>query len=214
MHSERRKINMRGSRPLTPEEIDRVRRAFIGKMATRNAALFLLGVNTGFRISELLSLRLRDVLDDNGKLTDRLTVSKMNMKGRKSSRTVLFNTRAKRALTAWLKELEHQFIVNKDDYLFRSVRGRYAINRNHSWRELTKAYRVAEVRGKLGTHAMRKTFANRYYKYQKERLANGAPVDPFRSTSKALGHTDIRSTDQYLSFLVEEIDEAMEAIGV
>ena len=57
---------MKGCRPLDKNELSRLKTAFTGRMAVRNKALFFLGVNTGFRISELLSLRLRDVLTPQG----------------------------------------------------------------------------------------------------------------------------------------------------
>ena len=45
---------MKGTRPLDNDEIRRVSAAFTGTFATRNRGLFMLGVSTGGRISELL----------------------------------------------------------------------------------------------------------------------------------------------------------------
>ena len=52
---------MKGTRPLDNNEIRSVSTCFTGTFATRNRALFMLGVSTGGRISELLSLRIGDV---------------------------------------------------------------------------------------------------------------------------------------------------------
>ena len=52
---------MKGTRPLNNDEIRRVSAAFTGTFAVRNSGLFMLGVSTGGRISELLSLRIGDV---------------------------------------------------------------------------------------------------------------------------------------------------------
>ncbi len=52
---------MRGTRPLTDEEIEIVSGSFSGRFELRDRALFLLGVKSGFRISELLSLRLNEI---------------------------------------------------------------------------------------------------------------------------------------------------------
>ena len=52
---------MKGTRPLDNDEIRRVSTCFAGTFATRNRGLFMLGVSTGGRISELLSLRVADV---------------------------------------------------------------------------------------------------------------------------------------------------------
>lgn len=205
---------MRGARPLKKQEAVLLKSHFKGKMARRNKAMFLLGVNTGYRVSELLSLRIADIVDVDGKMKDRVTVWRRNMKGKKSSRTMLLNEHAKAAMKDWLNELKRMNVVHKDDFIFRSIRGNYPISRVQAWKVLTAAYRECHLGGKLGTHAMRKSFANNIYAYFKDELAKGKAVDPFRSTSKALGHADIKSTDQYLSFLVEEIDEAVESVGI
>jgi integrase len=64
---------MKGCRPLTDEEVALMQRSFGGFYADRDKALFLLGVKPGFRISELLSLRVGDVTQ-HGRLVDRVTV--------------------------------------------------------------------------------------------------------------------------------------------
>ena len=52
---------MTGSRPLTELEIQSILQAFTGKYEIRNRTLFLLGLNTGARISELLALNIGNV---------------------------------------------------------------------------------------------------------------------------------------------------------
>ena len=58
---------MKGTRPLDNDEIRRVSAAFTGTFEARNLGLFMIGVSTGGRISELLGLlRVGDVFQ-NGK---------------------------------------------------------------------------------------------------------------------------------------------------
>ena len=52
---------MKGTRPLDNDEIRRVSTCFTGTFEIRNRGLFMLGVSTGGRISELLSLQVGDV---------------------------------------------------------------------------------------------------------------------------------------------------------
>ena len=52
---------MKGTRPLDNDEIRRVSTCFTGTYQVRNRGLFMLGVSTGGRISELLSLEIGDV---------------------------------------------------------------------------------------------------------------------------------------------------------
>lgn len=53
---------MKGTRPLDNNEIRLVSACFAGMFETRNRGLFMIGVSTGGRISELLSLRVADPL--------------------------------------------------------------------------------------------------------------------------------------------------------
>lgn len=206
---------MRGSRPLTAEEAAQLKVLFSGKMATRNLALFLLGANTGFRITELLSLRLGDVLEDDGRIKTRIMVSRRFMKGKRSSRNVYLNEFARKGLRPWLVVLREGCVIHRDDFVFRSYgHGNKAIGRVQAWKIMTKVYKAAGLTGKLGTHAMRKTFANNIYQQLLNRVAGGEAIDAFRAVSKALGHSDIKSTDQYLSFRTEEIDETIAGVGV
>ena len=52
---------MKGTRPLDNNEIILVAECFDGVFEARNSGLFMLGVSTGGRISELLSLTIREV---------------------------------------------------------------------------------------------------------------------------------------------------------
>jgi len=75
-----------------------------------------------------------------------------------------------------------------------------AISREQAWRIIKEAFNANELQGKLGTHAMRKTFANRMYDKLNHDLVK---------CQRAMGHANINSTVAYLSFREEEISEAM-----
>ena len=66
---------MKGTKPLDNNEIRRVSAAFTGTFEIRNRGLFVLGVSTGGRILELLSLQIGDVYQ-NGKAVSHLLYSK------------------------------------------------------------------------------------------------------------------------------------------
>ena len=52
---------MKGTRPLDNTEIRSVSACFTGTFEVRNRGLFMIGVSTGGRISELLSLQIGDL---------------------------------------------------------------------------------------------------------------------------------------------------------
>jgi integrase len=200
---------MKGCRPLTDVEVALALKSFGGRYALRDKALFLLGVKSGFRISELLSLRLGDVLQ-HGQLVDRVTVARRNMKKKVEGRAVMLHPEAKAALAAWLHTCVGPGALPAQTFIFRSRKaGNRPISRRQALRIVKDVYAANGFTGKVATHSMRKTFAEKVYRHFCQRRATGEAIDPFRLTSKALGHRSISSTDAYLSFLEADIDQAI-----
>ena len=88
---------MKGTRPLDNDEIRLVSACFTGTFEVRNRGLFMLGVSTGGRISELLSLTIGDVYQNRRAVTD-LLFDKSVVKGGEVSRAVPVNTDGMRAI--------------------------------------------------------------------------------------------------------------------
>jgi site-specific recombinase XerD len=130
--------------------------------------------------------------------------------GKTSGRTVKLHPEARAALSVWLETLTKMLkgTLNPMTPVFCSrVRDtttglRRQISREQAWRILKEAFTSNELSGKLGTYAMRKTFCNRVYELLKHDLVK---------TQQAMGHANINSTVQYLSFREEEIDAAIVA---
>ena len=189
---------MKGCRPLSVDEIQLVSDSFYGTYALRDRALFLLGIFSGFRISEMLSLRVQDVLQ-HGSLVSRVAVARRAMKGRRESRSVVLHPKAQEALRPWLEALETGGHLDPETFLFRSREGdNRAISRVQAHGILREAFEANQLQGKLATHSMRKSFANRAYEISGRDLLR---------TAKALGHKSVDSTISYLSFKQEEIDD-------
>ena len=193
---------MKGARPLTDPEVFQVSNSFRGRYALRDRALFVLGIKTGLRISELLSLTVGDVLQ-HGRIVDRVHVQRKHMKRKTEGRTVLLHPQVKEALALWIAQLAEWQELRRDTPLFLSRKGQRAIGRRHAWTILMGRYADNRMGGTLGTHAMRKTFANKVHVLLGRDLVK---------TQRALGHKNVSSTVSYLSFLEEEIDEAILAL--
>jgi integrase len=192
---------MRGCRPLTDEEIACVLRALDGRQGPRNRALFLLGVRTGFRISELLSLRVRDVWQ-HGRVVSAVYVARQHMKKRIEGRSVPLHQQARDALSVWLSNRE---VLEGDEHLFQAGYGAResaggSITRRQAWAVLKAAYARCAMAGHLGTHSMRKTFAGRVY----QRLGHD-----LLKTQRALGHRSVSSTAAYLTFADSDVENAI-----
>jgi len=204
---------VKGARPLSAEEIKKMYSAFEGKYRVRNQTLFLLGINTGFRISELLSVRVGDILEPDGSIKKYLAVSKNKMKRKRKGRTVVLNDKVKEALSRLLAHIDLGGIMSRDDAVFASQDSVVAIGRKHAWRILTAAFLNAKIVGKLGTHTLRKTFAHNVHSWATEKLARGETIDPILVTMNALGHSDPKATIRYLAIEDDIVDEAVFAIA-
>ena len=188
---------MRGCRPLTKPEVDLLTSHLrSGRNGVRNAAFLTVGLMTGFRVSELLSVDYKDVVQC-GRVVDSLTVRRSAMKGKREGRTVRLNTKAKAAIQAWVEERGEW-----DGPLFCTTSGR-RLGRKAAWKFLTLACESLGMTGTLGTHCLRKTFADRMHD-----LLGG----DLKQLQGALGHKWITSTSQYLSFKEEKINEALDAL--
>jgi len=153
----------------------------------RDRALFIVGTKTGFRISELLSLRIEDVSQEDGSIRDTLTVHRRNMKGKRSSRSVPLHPQAKEALKCYL---ETGLVTNK----------LFPVTRQHAWRIISGAADKAGLSGTISTHSLRKTFGMNVY------IRTGKNVV---AAQKALGHESLASTTHYLSIGQDEVDAAI-----
>ena len=191
---------MKGCRALSDKEISRVSQAFTGVYALRNRALFVTGVKTGFRISELLSLRVWDVYQY-GQILPSASVRKRSMKGRREGRCVPLHRDAQKALAAWIQELSQRQVITRNTPLFSGAKfPERPITRVQAWSVLMQAFDRCGITGQLGTHVMRKTFAKRAH----ERVGHD-----LLKTQAALGHANISNTVKYLSFDRADVDAAI-----
>lgn len=195
------RLRMKGCRPLTDEEIRAVEESFGGPYALRDRAVFAMGVYTGERISAILALRVGDVVQG-GRVADSVTYRKATRKGKTESRTVVLHSRARAALTRWVNQLSRGTLLTADDFVFQSRNGHGGrhVSRVQFHRILKAAVAPNELGGKVATHSWRKSYADRMF-----RELHG---DIFR-LQQAMGHKNINSTAQYLSFKQEDIDAAI-----
>jgi len=200
---------MLGCEPFTPEQEKMLLDHFKGKKyAERNIALLTFGIQTGFRIAEILSLKIGDVLKQ-GKIVDKVYVQRSNMKGGKSTekkvygRSMILAQRTKEALQTLINSMECQ---DPDQYLFQGNRGGNTPFCTRSvWRLLSGSAKKLGITSKIGTHSMRKTFANRVY----QNLLDKNNSDALRIVQAGLGHDNINNTIKYLSFREDKLNQTI-----
>lgn len=192
-------------RPFTPDEVPKLMRAFEGnRFEYRNKALLALGINTGFRINELLSLRVEDLYYYGGKVTDRLKVPKRLMKGNHPRHAKRIFPEAEKYLIKWYGELRENYNATRKSFVFVSNKGG-RLQPGSAWEMINRFAEKAGIDPNgVGTHSMRKTFANAVYDYWVKQSRNGARVEPMRMVQLELGHASIDDTYRYMAFKMEE----------
>lgn len=115
--------------------------------------MFLIGINVGLRVSDILTLKVSDVLD-------RSHIHIVEKKTGKIKRFLL-NTRMQSELTAYI----NKYKLTQNDYLIQSRKGKnQPIKRDRAYKILNEAAQEIGL-NEIGTHSMRKTFG--YWHYQK-----------------------------------------------
>lgn len=191
-------------RPFEKHEVPAMMRGFEGnRFEFRNKALLALGINTGFRINELLSLRVDDVYHF-GKVQNRLKVPKRLMKGSQPRHPKTIFPDAKHYLSKWYEQLRDEFSATRRSYVFVSNKGGRLRNDSAYRIFVNTAEEVGIPTEGIGTHSMRKTFANAVYDYYIEKSRAGERIEPMRMVQLELGHSNIEDTYRYMSFKMEE----------
>lgn len=159
----------------------------------RNELLFVLGINTGLRISDLLSLRTGDVWADKTGVAGRIELKE---KKTGKTRSIALNRKTKQLIKRYIeKERPHP---GSDEPLFLSQKGG-PISRQHAYDLLNTAARLVGVTGRIGTHSLRKTFG--YFAYMQ-----GTDLAMIQ---KLLNHSSQAETLRYIGITQEQMDDVV-----
>jgi integrase/recombinase XerD len=145
----------------------------------RDRAMLELLYATGLRVSELIRVKVEDLVMDAGFLR---TIGKGS-----KERIVPFGDAARVSIVEYIER--GRFDLDKrrgDPYLFLSNRGR-PMSRQSFWMKIVKYARNAGITSQISPHVLRHAFATHL-------LENGADL---RSVQMMLGHSDISTTQIY-----------------
>ncbi|MDR3279636.1 MAG: site-specific integrase [Synergistaceae bacterium] len=157
----------------------------------RDRLLFIMGINTALRISDLLSLSIGDVLDDEGQI-----LKIVELKEKKTGKTKRFpiNESVRVALSDYLGKRHG---CDREEPLFPSKKGG-TLSRWQAWRIISAAGESVGLEN-IGTHSLRKTFGYHVYKM------TGGDIG---LVQKLLNHSASRITLRYIGIDRERMDRA------
>lgn len=164
-------------------DIERMKQALAD--SPRDLLLFIIGINTTLRISDILNLRVGDVSGDYIELKEKKTGKTKRIRINKSVKNAVNKLVDKKA--------------DPNDWLFPSRKGNNPITRVQAWRILNNAAKRAGIadRIRFGTHSLRKTAAYHAYK-------NGVDLAVLM---RLLNHSSQKETLRYIGIDNEQIDE-------
>ena len=189
------------------EDIERISNWYLERRRYRDNMMFILGINFGLRISDLLTLRFSHLIGDDLKFKKTFPILEKKTKNTRKvrkNRYVTINQAVIDAVTLYLTNTPN---VCLSDYLFRSV-SRNGSNVNRPIRRYSAERVLKEAADALcldchvATHTLRKTFG-----YHQMRMADN---DPRKLTllQKIYGHSSAAQTLAYIGITSEEIESA------
>ncbi|MFS0781879.1 tyrosine-type recombinase/integrase [Bacillus sp. 1P06AnD] len=138
------------------EEIEAMKKQLLAHSA-RDHLLFVFGINTGMKLSEMLPLKKKDVYLGDNQIVTFLTIY---AERGEEYRDVFMNDKVKAYLLDYLKSSG----LHDEDYLFFSPKTKKPISRQQAYRVIHDAALHTGLSEKIGTHTMRKTFGYHAYK--------------------------------------------------
>lgn len=163
------------------EDIQKIKKYLAKK--SRDALLFSFGINTGLRISDILSLDVGDVKG----------------RGYIEIREKKTNKYKKFPLNRFLKAEIEEFVKDKplEQPLFYTQK-HCRLDRAQAYRILNKAAQAVGVKERIGTHTLRKTFGHHHYKKYNDIVL----------LQKIFNHSSPSVTLRYIGIEQDTIDES------
>jgi len=128
-----------------------------GQRRYRDILLFVVGINTALRISDLLKLQVEHFLDDHQRIRQRFWIKALK---RGKRQEVVINASIRDALEEYFaayaeikSDKSYFFFFNTKDIGFMKP-----IKRGQAWKIITTICRQVGLRGNFGTHSLRKTW--------------------------------------------------------
>lgn len=208
MYSEFKSDGKRKSRPADPirsyEDFVAIQKYFLDNGKVRDWMMWTIGVSLGLRISDLLSLKIKQLLNDNLTFRERIMVieqktSKLN--------NCLITESVVDAVTKYFDSIKWKFEL--DDYLFKSNKTKGKMYEEYGWKILSDAGKALDLPIVIGSHTMRKSFANIAACVDKSSI----DMNSITKIQGLLNHSNQQVTMRYLGTYQKMFDRARVSVS-
>jgi len=177
----------------------------------RNLALFVMGINIGLRVSDLISLKWSDIYDEKwefllGKKIKPQKQQRVDKNGKKKVKIVMlkYNDAFKKAVSDFREYCKPKRL---DEYIFKSREGGYICRQtvNSILDEISKALGLTY---NTACHSLRKTFARVRYDHSNDKEATLIEL------MTIFNHASPAITKKYICITEEEIEKLFNKINL
>ncbi len=159
--------------------------------STRDYLMFMIGISSALRISDILNLKVSDVWDEN-KIVPSI---KVREKKTDKAKTFPVTKNLEGAIKTYIQEYNP---IASDTYLFASRKGSNTpITRQQAHVIISNAAKAVGITDIISTHSMRKTWG--YWAYK-----SGVSL---ALIMEALNHANIKETKRYLGITQDDLNE-------
>lgn len=187
------------------DDFKAIQQYYLNAGRVRDWAMWTIGVSLGLRISDLLSLRFGNIID-NDKKTFKPRIQIYEQKTGKLN-NILITESVIDAMTRYLDSIKWEFDLN--GFLFPSRKTKGKMYEECGWRILSEAGKALNLPLVIGSHTMRKSFANIAACVDKSCI----DMNAITKVQGLLNHSDQRVTMSYLGSYQIMFDKARIAVS-
>lgn len=188
------------------EDINRISEYLVQNGRYRDNMIFIVGINFGLRVSDLIKLRFINLIDEDFRFRTTFPILETKTRNTRKvtkNRYLTINEAVMEAVTLYLQHNEAKL----DDYMFRSESNNGRGQDKHISRAAVDSIikgvcKELGIEAKVATHTLRKTFG--YH----QMLMSGNDPRKLLLLQKIFGHSSAAMTLEYIGITSEEIADA------
>ena len=185
------------------KRIAQIKNVLRGQGRFRDLVLFVVGINTALRISDVLRLRIGDFLDEQQCIKRRFWIREQK---RGKRHELVINESIREVFTEYLTAYPY-IAQSPEHFLFFNTKTHdytQPIKRGQAWKFITAICREVGLSGNYGTHSLRKTWG--YHARQQG-------VDLALIMHK-LNHASLVYTERYLGITDAELEAVIQRLNL